>query len=203
MISMYNIKPKFQALLRPTVAFLYHRGVTANQLTISAILLSFTMGIGLWFSNIWHWCLLFVPIGLLLRMTLNALDGMMARGYNMQTKLGEVLNEIGDVLSDMFIYIPLVNIAGVSDVLIAFFVGLSVLNEFAGILGKIIGEKRRYDGPMGKSDRALVIGLLCLCLFFIDIKAIYINTIIGLCIFLMIISTFIRIQKSLKDEQTY
>ena len=200
MISMYNIKPKFQALLKPILAFLYKRGVTANQLTISAIFLSFVMGIGLWFSNVWHWGLLFIPIGLLLRMALNALDGMMARGYNMQTRLGEALNEIGDVLSDMFIYIPLVNITGVSAELIAFFVGLSVVNEFAGILGKIIGKERRYDGPMGKSDRALVIGLLCLGLYFFDIKVIYINGIVGLCICLMIISTFLRVQKSLKDE---
>jgi CDP-diacylglycerol--glycerol-3-phosphate 3-phosphatidyltransferase len=200
MISMYNIKPKFQALLKPTVAFLYKRGITANQLTVAAILLSFVMGVGLWFSNIWHWGFLFVPIGLLLRMALNALDGMMARGYNMQTRLGEVLNEIGDVLSDMFIYIPLIKVEGVSAELIAFFVGLSVLNEFAGILGKVIGKERRYDGPMGKSDRALVIGLLCLFLYFFAVQAIYINATIGLCVCLMIVSTFLRVQKSLKDE---
>lgn len=199
MISMYNIKPRFQELLKPIVAFLYKLGVTANQLTLSAIFLSFTMGVGLWFSNVWHLGFLFVPIGLLFRMALNALDGMMARGYNMQTKLGEALNEIGDVTSDMFIYIPLIQIPGVSAEIISFFVGLSVVNEFAGVLGKVIGKERRYDGPMGKSDRALAIGLLCLCLYFYELESIYINTTIALCIGLMVVSTFIRIQKSLKD----
>ena len=64
-----------------------------------------------------------VPIGLLLRMALNALDGMMARTYNMQSKLGEVLNEIGDVISDLFIFIPMTQIKGLNHELLAFFIG--------------------------------------------------------------------------------
>ena len=199
MISMYNIKPKFQELLKPTLGFLYRRGITANQLTLSAVMLSFLMGMGLWFSKEWHFGFLFVPIGLLLRMALNALDGMMARSYNMQSKLGEALNEIGDVISDMFIYIPLIKIVGVSPELVAYFVGLSIVNEFSGVIGKVIGNQRRYDGPMGKSDRAFVIGLLCLCLYFYSIPAFYINIIIALCAVLIVISSYIRIKKALDD----
>ncbi len=30
----------------------------------------------------------------------------------------------------------------------------------AGALGPLVGASRRYDGPMGKSDRALVFGAL-------------------------------------------
>ena len=116
MISMYKIKPKFQQLLKPLLDWLYRRGVTANQLTVAAILLSFGMGVSLWYADIWHYGYLVVPIGLLLRMALNALDGMMARIYNMQSKLGEVLNELGDVVSDMFIYIPLMKIRMLSTV---------------------------------------------------------------------------------------
>ena len=87
MISMYKIKPKFQQLLKPLLDWLYKRGVTANQLTVAAILLSFSMGVSLWYADVWHYGYLVVPIGLLLRMALNALDGMMARIYNMQSKL--------------------------------------------------------------------------------------------------------------------
>ena len=132
-------------------------------------------------------------------MALNALDGMMAREYNMQSKLGEVLNEIGDVVSDLFIYIPMIKIAGVSAVLVAFFSGLSVVNEFSGVMGKIVGNERQYDGPMGKSDRALIVGVLCLCLFFTPISEIYINALLALCVFLMCISCFVRIRKGLKN----
>ena len=33
-----------------------------------------------------------------------------------------------------------------------------VEHQFAGALGPLAGVSRRYDGPMGKSDRALVFG---------------------------------------------
>ena len=41
--SVYDLKPKFQALLRPIVGALARVGVTANQVTISAVILSFVL----------------------------------------------------------------------------------------------------------------------------------------------------------------
>ena len=38
------------------------------------------------------------------------------------------------------------------------------LTEMAGVVAVQIGASRRYDGPMGKSDRAFVFGLLGLLL---------------------------------------
>jgi CDP-diacylglycerol--glycerol-3-phosphate 3-phosphatidyltransferase len=39
---------------------------------------------------------------------------------------------------------------------------LAGLSEFAGALGPTIGASRRYDGPMGKSDRAFYVGAIAL-----------------------------------------
>jgi CDP-diacylglycerol--glycerol-3-phosphate 3-phosphatidyltransferase len=36
----------------------------------------------------------------------------------------------------------------------------AALSEMAGALGPMVGTARRYDGPMGKSDRAFVFGAL-------------------------------------------
>lgn len=199
MISMYKIKPKFQQLLRPLLDWLYKRGVTANQLTVAAIVLSLGIGVSLWFADDWRLGYLIVPIGLLLRMALNALDGMMARIHNMQSKLGEVLNEIGDVVSDMFIYIPMVAIPKVSPELVCLFVGFSIINEFSGIFGKVLGKERMYDGPMGKSDRAFVIGLGCLIYYFNPFSYIIINYALAVCCLLMVASSIIRLNKALKD----
>tara|TARA_B110000285_G_C15140239_1_gene630234 strand:+ start:1017 stop:1619 length:603 start_codon:yes stop_codon:yes gene_type:complete len=199
MISIYKIKPKFQQLLKPILAWLHKRKVTANQLTVAAIVFSAGLGACLWFSSIWDFSFLIVPIGLLLRMALNALDGMMARTYNMQSKLGEVLNELGDVISDMFIYIPLIKLNGSIPEVVIIFVSLSIVNEFAGFMGKVISEERRYDGPMGKSDRALVVGVLCLTLFFTPLNAWVVNGILIGSSILMIISTVVRLNKALKN----
>ena len=199
MISFYKIKPKFQKLLKPILVGLYKFGITANQITVSSIFLSFFIGISLWFHTDYRWGLLVVPIGLLVRMALNALDGMMARTYNMQSKLGEVLNEIGDVISDLFIFIPMTQIKGLNHELLAFFIGLSIINEFAGFMGKLIGKERRYDGPMGKSDRAFLVGIICCILFFRPIGLIIINSIFICASSLIVLSTVIRLKKGLRD----
>ena len=39
-LSIYALKPKFQALLRPLTAALARSGVTANQVTLAAAIVS-------------------------------------------------------------------------------------------------------------------------------------------------------------------
>ncbi|SRR5690606_1411702 len=198
MISIYNIKPKFQELLKPILVILHKLGITANQITISSILLSLIIGIGFWFADKNFAFFLILPFGLLLRMALNALDGMMARTYNQQSKKGEVLNEIGDIISDLFVFFPLLKFEQEILYLIVIFICLSIINEFAGVLGKVVSNERRYEGPMGKSDRALILGVYGI-LSYLSINfnkySIYIFSVI---ILLLILSTMIRIKKSLK-----
>jgi CDP-diacylglycerol--glycerol-3-phosphate 3-phosphatidyltransferase len=197
MISVYQIKPAFQKLLQPVLRALRRIGVTANQLTVAAIILSVFLGYLFLHYKEHPIVLLLVPAGLLLRMALNALDGMMARQYNMQSKLGEILNEMGDVISDLAIIIPLVVIPEIFPFLIVTFGFLAVLNEFAGLLGRAIGGDRRYEGPMGKSDRALVIGLFCLTNFFWNGIEQYANWIFGIACLMLVLSTFTRLKKAL------
>ena len=127
-------------------------------------------------------------------MILNALDGMMAREFGQTSRLGEVLNELGDVISDVFIFFPLLKYHPESLYLIVVFIVLSVLNEFAGIMGKVLGGQRRYDGPMGKSDRALLVGIYGLLSYFgVGITA-YSQVIFSIIIALLLLSTFIRLK---------
>lgn len=44
MPSIYQLKPAFQNLLRPGVERLYARGVTANQVTLAAAVVSVLLG---------------------------------------------------------------------------------------------------------------------------------------------------------------
>ena len=199
MISIYKLKSKFQKLLKPVLVLLNKYSITANQITISAIFLSLLIGLSFWFSSDFQLLYLIVPIGLLIRMALNALDGMMARTYNQQSKLGEVLNEVGDVISDLFIYFPLLKIFSQDLYLIALFLVLTILNEFSGLIGKIISKERRYDGPMGKSDRAFVISIVAILLFF-NINLFEYSTWIFIVLnSLIAISTYKRLSNSLHN----
>jgi CDP-diacylglycerol--glycerol-3-phosphate 3-phosphatidyltransferase len=163
MPSIYGLKPKFQNLLRPVTSGLAHAGITANQVTLAAVALSFATG-----AVIFHFhnscALLLLPAVLFIRMALNAIDGMLAREHNQKTSLGAILNELGDVFSDSALYLPLAVVPGFDPLSIVLVALLAVLTEMTGVIGAQIGASRRYDGPMGKSDRAFVFGALGLLL---------------------------------------
>lgn len=103
---------------------------------------------------------LMLPLFMLLRMALNALDGMIAREFQQQTKLGFILNETGDIVSDAALYMPFALLPGVHPGAVTAVLFLSFLTEFVGVLGAAIGGERSYEGPLGKSDRAFLFGAL-------------------------------------------
>ena len=160
MPSIYQLKPRFQNLLRPGVQRLYARGVTANQVTLAAAAVSVLLGALLAWLPQHTWLFALIPLWMLLRMALNAVDRMLAREFGQQSKLGAYLNELSDVVADSALYLPFALLAGVSPTLVVLVVVLAVISEYAGVLGPMVGASRRYDGPMGKSDRAFCFGVL-------------------------------------------
>lgn len=165
-LSIYQLKPRFQALLRPLVRVLFRAGVTANQVTVFACVLSVALGVALYGLHLPHACFALIPVWMLLRMGLNAIDGMLAREHGQQTVLGAYLNELTDVLSDAALYLPFARLALFDPLWIGVIVLLAALSEMAGVLGAVVGGERRYDGPMGKSDRAFVFGFFGLVVAF-------------------------------------
>lgn len=165
-MTIYDLKPAFQSLLRPACKAMAKTGITANQVTIAAMLLSIVTGATLVVLHEHPHVLLLVPVVLFLRMALNAIDGMLAREHDMQSSLGGLLNELGDVISDIALYVPFGLVAGISPVAVIVTVLLAVLSEMTGVVAVQIGASRRYDGPMGKSDRAFAFGLLAMLLGF-------------------------------------
>ncbi len=164
MASVYDFKPAFQSLLRPVCRWCARCGITANQVTVAALVLSVATGAAIALSPGERWPLLALPAVLLVRMALNAIDGMLAREHGMASRLGAVLNELGDMASDAALYLPLALVPGVPAGTIVVIVVLAVIGEATGLAAIQIGASRRYDGPMGKSDRAFVFGLLGLLL---------------------------------------
>lgn len=161
-MSLYQLKPAFQSVLRPAVARLSRAGVTANQVTLAACVISVALGLALYFApqpGAWFAA---ISVWMFVRMAFNAVDGMLAREFGQQSKLGALLNELTDVVSDAALYLPFARIAPFDPFWVGVVIVLAGLSEFAGALGPTIGATRRYDGPMGKSDRAFVFGALAL-----------------------------------------
>lgn len=159
-MSIYALKGRFQDLLRPAVRGLHRAGITANAVTVFAAGVSLLVA-----AAVWWWAptrpllYLALPGWMLLRMALNAVDGMLAREFGQQSRLGAYLNELCDVVADAALYLSLLSLPGVSATALWALAWTAAVCEYAGVLGLMVGASRRYDGPMGKSDRAFVVGV--------------------------------------------
>jgi CDP-diacylglycerol--glycerol-3-phosphate 3-phosphatidyltransferase len=162
--SVYNYKPAFQRLLRPLTGWLSRRAITANQVTIAATVLSLIQGIFIIWKPTLAWPLVLMPVTILARLSLNAIDGLLAREHDLASNLGVVLNELGDLISDMVLYLPLAFVPGVPAPLIVVAVCLALMSEATGVIASQISGVRGNQGPMGKSDRALLFGGLAFVL---------------------------------------
>ncbi len=177
-MSLYQLKTQFQDQLRPLSDALVERKCTANQVTVSALLLS----IGTAYviakpakdkQTLW----LLVPSSLFIRMALNAIDGMMAREHGQASTLGAVLNEVGDIIADMVLIASLApyvanNESQVSTSTLSAhkifgnqrhiinLLALSTITELLAITSDATLKIRANQGPLGKSDRAFVLGVL-------------------------------------------
>ncbi len=198
-ISIYDLKPRFQALLHPLAGRAARQGITPNQITVAALVASVVTGFALFSWPAERWTLLLVPVTLFVRMALNALDGMLAREHNMQSKLGVFLNEMGDVFSDAVLYLPFISIPGVSALLVVLVVLLATATEMTGVVAIQIGARRRYDGPMGKSDRAFVFGAIALLLGMGARVGTWVNMVLAVMVFLLIVTIVNRVSKALQE----
>jgi CDP-diacylglycerol---glycerol-3-phosphate 3-phosphatidyltransferase len=166
MPSVYNFKPAFQSFLRPAVGWLARREVTANEVTIAALALSSIQGLSIVWQPAAALPLFFMPLTLLARMALNAIDGMLAREHGSASSIGVVLNELGDCLADLVLYLPLALVPGVPAALLVIIVCLALLSETTALVALQISGTRGNQGPMGKSDRAVLFGGLAVALGF-------------------------------------
>ncbi|MDB5620397.1 CDP-alcohol phosphatidyltransferase family protein [Tardiphaga sp.] len=154
------LKPLLKRALYPVVEKLARVGVTANQVTITS--LAGSVAVGSWLSvhtdgkAIWG----LLPAWTLARMAFATIDGTLAIDFGQKSRLGGILNEVGDVVSDIAMFLPLVWLPPFSGAWIAAVVLLTAVTEIAGIVGHAFGGSRRLEGPFGKVDRALAVGAI-------------------------------------------
>lgn len=199
-MSIYALKPAFQGVLRPLVNALALRGVTANQVTLLACAISLLVGMAVCLAvaleqTVWLWAL---PVWFFLRMAFNAIDGMLAREHYQQSALGGYLNELTDVISDSAMYLPLVFVGWINPWPVWALIVLAIVSELAGVLGQVHGNGRRYDGPMGKSDRAVAVSLLALLVIYLPGQGLLLNGLLVLVVALLLWTLYRRVANGLK-----
>ncbi len=199
MISVYQMKPGFQKLLRPLVKTLAGAGITANQVTVFALLLSLSAALFVCLTPYSPQQLLVLPVTWLIRMALNAIDGMLAREHDQASALGCFLNETCDIVADVVLFLPLLLIPELSSPLVLTTLFLFVLTEVVGLIAPQIGASRRYDGPLGKSDRALIISVFILLFALIPDLVNTVNGLMSLLAVLSLVTIAQRIRKAIEE----
>jgi CDP-diacylglycerol--glycerol-3-phosphate 3-phosphatidyltransferase len=131
-----------------------------------------------------------LPIWQLLLTALAAIDGTMAVDFGQKSRVGGVLNEVGDLVSDGALVAPFVAVPTFSPTVVVLMVGMIVAAEGVGVAGQLVSSGRRLEGPFGKVDRAIAFGLLGLwvslsppvgwvtngvCVFFLGLLALTIS----------------------------
>ncbi|OTG92914.1 CDP-alcohol phosphatidyltransferase family protein [Acinetobacter sp. ANC 3832] len=210
MPSIYQLKPAFQNLLRPFVKQLYQLGITANQITLLAMFISVALSLFFYTYNLNHspsWLLLLFPLWMLIRMAFNAIDGMLAREFKQQSQLGAFYNELCDVISDTALYLSFIAFPFIRPELVLLITFLAILSEYTGVMAPLIGQERRYDGPMGKSDRAFWFSLLAVIIVIyplfsnqLQILSYICNTLFIFIGLLLILTIYNRIKNSIQNH---
>jgi CDP-diacylglycerol---glycerol-3-phosphate 3-phosphatidyltransferase len=161
LLSVYQLKSRFQDLLNPIMLKLYRANVSANQVTLGVFISSLVMAGMLYFiPSLMIWFAL--PVFMLIRMAGNAIDGMLARQYNQQTDLGFMLNEITDLLADAALLLAFSAVTGFDAYWLVSLLLLTWLSEFIALMGQIIMGERQNSGPLGKSDRAVFLSVFAI-----------------------------------------
>jgi CDP-diacylglycerol--glycerol-3-phosphate 3-phosphatidyltransferase len=156
MTGLYAIKPRFQQALRPVEDWLVRRRVHPDELTLAALGLSVAGGVAIACSPALPPLLLAVPLVVLARLALNALDGQVARRLGLARPWGEVLNEVSDRGADLALLGGVLFLPGIHPAWSAALIAV-LLASYTGIAGRAAGGRRQYGGLMGKADRMLTL----------------------------------------------
>lgn len=191
-MTIYDLKPAFQNLLRPIVKSLFKIGLTPNQITTATFLFSLCYSYCIYTFGGWY--LLLTPLFFFLRMALNAIDGILAKEFNLKTTTGVILNEVTDIIADIVLYMSFISHLEYLENVLILFCFLVFLSEFIGLSAFSVNKPRNYAGPLGKSDRAFIFSIIALTLYFYPSFESF-NYIIYLMIILIILTSINRFVK--------
>ena len=157
--GLYRTKPAAQRLIEPLVDACVAHGVSADALTLAAVPVAALGGICLALSDEQPLLLLAVPLLAAARLVLNLIDGQVARRTGTARPWGEVLNELGDRVADVFFIGGLAFVAAVGPLLALAAVIAALLSSYAGIVARATGAPRGYGGVMSKPGRMIVLAV--------------------------------------------
>ncbi|MEU5401812.1 CDP-alcohol phosphatidyltransferase family protein [Streptomyces sp. NPDC005963] len=154
MNGLYSLKPWYAARLSGVRGALARREVSPDALTAAGVVCAAGAATALaWLPA----PLAAVPVALLLaaRLAFANLDGALARDTGRTTRRGALLNELGDRIADLVVLAGFLSLAPLW--LVAVTALAATLPSWVSLAGAAAGAPRRNGGPMGKTERCLLV----------------------------------------------
>lgn len=159
-LTIYGIKPWFQKQLQPLAQALSN--VPPDALTWAA--LGAALGAAaLIYCSYERPALaaLAVPL-LMIRLVLNAIDGMITDKSGSARAAAQVINDLSDRLSDVAIFLAPAFWPDIKVHLVLLGITAMLIVSYVGVLGKAAGAGRIHSGVLGKSERMIILMVACL-----------------------------------------
>ncbi len=170
-MNLYGPKAATSARLAFLVHALADGGVAADTITLLAIPVAVAAGVCLLASPAMPVLLLVVPILAGARLSLNLLDGALARETGRIHPRGELLNELGDRVADVAFLAPVAALPGASASIVLLGVIAALLASYVGITSKAAGGQRGYRGVLSKPGRMVLLSVASIGAFVVGAGA--------------------------------
>ncbi|MEV0094083.1 CDP-alcohol phosphatidyltransferase family protein [Streptomyces sp. NPDC050738] len=154
MNGLYALKPWYAARLSGIRGALARREVSPDTLTAAGVVCAAGAAASLAWLPVPYAAL---PVAVLLaaRLAFANLDGALARDTGRTTRRGSVLNELGDRAADLVVIAGFLALAPLWLVAVAALA--ATLPSWVSLAGAAAGAPRRNGGPVGKTERCLLV----------------------------------------------
>jgi CDP-diacylglycerol--glycerol-3-phosphate 3-phosphatidyltransferase len=148
-----------EKILHPAANILFNDGVRAVHVTLCAALICVAVGMLVAAFAFHVWIFSLIPVWMLIRLAFNAIEAQLASEFGQHSRFGTCAHELSRVVAEIALFLPFSVVPKVSLLLVLLVTLLSILSEFAGLLGPLIKASRRRDGPMTSNLRTLFFGV--------------------------------------------
>lgn len=161
--GLYSFKSWYADLLAPARRVLVAADVRPAAITMAGIVLGGGAGAALAWLRPGPAAGAVVAVLLAARLACANLDGGVARDGDRTTPFGSVLNEVGDRAAELLVLAGCLAFAPAALVLAAALA--ATLPSWVALAGAAAGLPRIQGGPVGKTERCLLLALLACCGF--------------------------------------
>ncbi len=132
-------------------------GIHPNWVSYSSIVASAAAALCFWQAQAVPALLIPAALFCYLRLWLNMLDGMVALAAQQASRVGEIVNEFPDRISDVLIFVGVAH-SGLCEPLGGYWAAIfALLTAYVGTLGQAVGVQREFSGVMTKPWRMVTL----------------------------------------------